>query len=235
MTVELADQDLMAEAVSPTCQGPLRRAGDILGRIGQLETRLARTNTEIDAAQAVRYRVFVEEMNAQIAPDAMRRRRDIDAWDMVCDHLLVLDTAIEGDAEVRERPAESARVVGRLAKKQKVDVLARQGNWTRIRGPNASGWVRLLDVRFDAPPAGAVSTARVRSGRGDGIRGFSEEDLLAGTPGHSELGKLKKYAVTPRDASSFARGAGLKARPLDYLDPMEAMAFERLPEDFFDE
>ena len=55
--------------------------------------------TEIDAAQAVRYRVFAEEMNAKLSPDAVRRKRDIDAWDMVCDHLLVLDTSIEGDAE----------------------------------------------------------------------------------------------------------------------------------------
>lgn len=29
----------------------------------------------------------------------MRRKRDIDAWDSVCDHLLVLDKAIEGDSE----------------------------------------------------------------------------------------------------------------------------------------
>ena len=97
MTVEFADPNVMA-TVPSTCQVPVRKTTDVLGRIGQLETRLARTNAEIDAAQAVRYRVFVEEMNAQISPDAMRRKRDIDAWDMVCDHLLVLDTAIEGDA-----------------------------------------------------------------------------------------------------------------------------------------
>jgi hypothetical protein len=139
------------------------------------------------------------------------------------------------DAELRERPADSARIVGRLTKKQKVEVLARQGNWTQVRGATAAGWVRLLDVRFDAPPASALPAARVRPLKDDGIRGFSEEDLLAGVPGHSETGKLKKYAVTARDANGFARGAGLKARKLDYLDPGEVMAFDRLPEDFFDE
>lgn len=99
MSVELLDQNCVVEAVGPACPAPIRTATDVLGRIGNLETRLARSNAEIDAAQAVRYRVFVEEMNAQVAPDAMRRKRDIDAWDMVCDHLLVLDTSIEGDAE----------------------------------------------------------------------------------------------------------------------------------------
>ncbi len=63
------------------------------------KTRIARTASEIDAAQAIRYRVFVEEMHAQVPPESARKRRDIDAWDAICDHLLVLDTAIEGDAE----------------------------------------------------------------------------------------------------------------------------------------
>ena len=98
MAAELATSVIVAETTAPTVR-QIAPTGDVLGRIGNLETRLARTNSEIDAAQAVRYRVFVEEMNAQIAPDAMHRRRDIDAWDMVCDHLLVLDTSIEGDTE----------------------------------------------------------------------------------------------------------------------------------------
>ena len=99
MTIEIAEPQVTAEALASACQASLGKAADVLGRIGPLETRLARTNAEIDAAQSVRYRVFIEEMGAQIPPDAMRRRRDIDAWDIVCDHLLVLDTSIEGDAE----------------------------------------------------------------------------------------------------------------------------------------
>jgi putative hemolysin len=76
-----------------------RPSEGLLGRIGNLETRIARNEREIDAAQAVRYRVFIEEMGAKIAPDATRRKRDIDAWDAVCDHLLVLDCSVEGDPE----------------------------------------------------------------------------------------------------------------------------------------
>ncbi|MFN3501815.1 MAG: GNAT family N-acetyltransferase, partial [Allorhizobium sp.] len=77
----------------------LSASRDLLGRIGSLETRLARSEREIDAAQAVRYRVFVEEMKAQVDPECARRGRDIDHWDGLCDHLLVLDRAIEGDTE----------------------------------------------------------------------------------------------------------------------------------------
>ncbi|WLS09929.1 GNAT family N-acetyltransferase [Shinella sumterensis] len=99
MTIELSQTLAPVEIAQKPAPATERPASDVLGRIGNLETRLARSVSEIDAAQAVRYRVFVEEMKAQLSPDAVRRKRDIDAWDMVCDHLLVLDTAIEGDAE----------------------------------------------------------------------------------------------------------------------------------------
>ncbi|PJR17133.1 GNAT family N-acetyltransferase [Sinorhizobium meliloti] len=100
MTIELLD----SMGVVDTSNAYIRKAvaapaGDVLGRIANLETRLARSAAEVDAAQAVRYRVFVEEMKAQVAPEAGRRKRDIDSWDAICDHLLVLDTSIEGDAE----------------------------------------------------------------------------------------------------------------------------------------
>jgi putative hemolysin len=69
----------------------------VLGRLGTLETRLAVNRQEVEAAQLIRYRVFVEEMGAELPPAAMRARRDYDAFDEICDHLIVLDTAIEGD------------------------------------------------------------------------------------------------------------------------------------------
>jgi L-ornithine Nalpha-acyltransferase len=58
---------------------------------GDFEVRLAENAAEIDAAQALRYRVFYEEMTAHPTPEMAARRRDFDAFDTVCDHLLVLD------------------------------------------------------------------------------------------------------------------------------------------------
>ncbi|MGK6316118.1 GNAT family N-acetyltransferase [Neorhizobium sp. DT-125] len=97
MTIELLNRELTPETTQAPASIPA--GGDTFGRIGTLETRLARSEREIDAAQAVRYRVFVEEMNATLNPDAMRLRRDVDAYDAICDHLLVIDNAIEGDIE----------------------------------------------------------------------------------------------------------------------------------------
>lgn len=99
MTIESLDLMVAAEQVQTRVRGVAAPSPDILGRIGNLETRLARNASEIDAAQAVRYRVFVDEMGAKIPQDAAWRKRDIDAYDAICDHLLVLDTSLHGDPE----------------------------------------------------------------------------------------------------------------------------------------
>lgn len=73
-----------------------------LGRIGTLEVRLAANAAEVRRAQKLRWRVFYEEMHA-IADGASRlARRDIDPFDAICDHLVVIDHA------VTERPAFGA-------------------------------------------------------------------------------------------------------------------------------
>jgi putative hemolysin len=65
----------------------------VYGRLGPLEVRLARTRAEIKQAQRLRYQVFFEEMSAIPSRLAQFRRRDEDAFDACCDHLLVVDTS----------------------------------------------------------------------------------------------------------------------------------------------
>ncbi len=70
---------------------PRTDAHNTLERIGSLEVRFARTPAEIREAQRVRYQVFYREGGA--VPDAatLLVQRDVDAFDAVCDHLLVID------------------------------------------------------------------------------------------------------------------------------------------------
>lgn len=63
----------------------------IYGAIGNLEVRLARTRAEVRRAQRLRYEVFYNEMSATPSLAAQIRRRDHDAYDSICDHLLVID------------------------------------------------------------------------------------------------------------------------------------------------
>lgn len=64
---------------------------DTLGRIGSLEVRLARTTKDIRRAQRLRFKVFYDEMGATPNARMMLSRRDIDPFDRICDHLLVID------------------------------------------------------------------------------------------------------------------------------------------------
>ena len=75
-----------------------------LGRLGALEVRLAQTAAEVRQAQKLRYRVFYQEGPAIANPGRLFARRDVDAYDAICDHLLVLDHDAR-DGQNANRPA----------------------------------------------------------------------------------------------------------------------------------
>jgi L-ornithine Nalpha-acyltransferase len=85
MRIDRADSE--AELLGP----PISNREIVKVVAGDFEVRLAKTAEEIDAAQALRYRIFYEEMAARPSPEVAAVHRDFDAYDQVCDHLLVLD------------------------------------------------------------------------------------------------------------------------------------------------
>jgi len=87
---------------------PLDRKTPTFGQLGTLEVRLARTADEVRQAQQIRYQVFYEELTAQPDPRTMATRRDRDAYDDLCDHLLVLDHNVAARPFRRHKP----RIVG---------------------------------------------------------------------------------------------------------------------------
>jgi len=69
-------------------------------RQGQLDVRIATSEEEIAAAQALRYRIFYNEMGATPTPAMAASARDLDAYDAICDHLLVIDHGDDGRPHV---------------------------------------------------------------------------------------------------------------------------------------
>ncbi len=65
---------------------------------GRYEVRLAKNWNEVQAAQALRYRVFYDEMGALPSDRMTHLHRDFDDFDNICDHLLVIDRSREGDS-----------------------------------------------------------------------------------------------------------------------------------------
>ena len=109
--------------------GGAARLGAALASLGSgsLVARLARDEDDILAAQALRYRVFYDEMKAKPDAEAARLRRDIDPFDSACEHLLVCDTdrgqgADSIIATYRLLRGDNARKLGRFYSAGEYDI-----------------------------------------------------------------------------------------------------------------
>jgi L-ornithine Nalpha-acyltransferase len=82
--------DLESAAALPSADSS--QAGRLIDIVsGPLQVRLAANAADIEAAQALRYRIFYDQMGARPSPEMEQARCDFDGYDSVCDHLLVLD------------------------------------------------------------------------------------------------------------------------------------------------
>jgi putative hemolysin len=96
-------------------------------RSGNLGVRIAAGSNEIDAVQALRYRVFYQEMGARPDDATAASRRDRDIYDTVADHLLVVDHSLgEGSENVvgtyRLIQREAARRLGHFYSAAEYDI-----------------------------------------------------------------------------------------------------------------
>ena len=92
---------------------------------GSQVIRLATSADELDAAQALRYRVFYDEMGAKPDTAMAATRRDFDRFDRICDHLLVVDKERVEDPVVgtyRFIRREHARAAGSFYSASEYDI-----------------------------------------------------------------------------------------------------------------
>ena len=64
---------------------------------GRFTVRLAESETDVAAAQRLRYRVFVEEMGATPDPEDAKLRRERDRFDPYFEHMLLIDNEADPD------------------------------------------------------------------------------------------------------------------------------------------
>jgi L-ornithine Nalpha-acyltransferase len=96
-------------------------------RSGNLGVRLAADSAEVDAVQALRYRVFYQELGARADAVTTSTQRDRDAYDTVADHLVVVDHALGEGAEsvvgtYRLIQREGARQIGHFYSAGEYDI-----------------------------------------------------------------------------------------------------------------
>jgi len=62
---------------------------------GRYDVRLAETETEVHAAQKLRYEVLFKESGGTITKEMLNSEREEDEWDAIAFHVVVLDTRNE--------------------------------------------------------------------------------------------------------------------------------------------
>ena len=106
-------------------------------RSGNLGVRIAADADEIDAVQALRYRVFYQEMGARPDAATAKAQRDRDIYDTVADHLLVVDHSLgEGARSVvgtyRLIQREAAARIGHFYSSDEYDITPIESHPGRI-------------------------------------------------------------------------------------------------------
>ena len=132
--------------------------------------------------------------------------------------------------ELKAKPYIDAQTLTSLPPRSRVEVLGRQASWTHVKSTSFDGWVKMLNLRFDANGQSrrgdnglsalfnVASTGRSNSTVTTGIRGLSEEQLKNTKPNPQALQAAKRFAVSRADAQHFAAQGKLHAQSVDYLE-----------------
>ena len=197
---------------------------------GSQVIRLANSPDELDAAQALRYRVFYDEMGAK--PDAQMQaaRRDFDKFDTICDHLLVVDAERKDDPVVgtyRFIRREHARTAGSFYSASEYDI-------TKL----ASFPGTVLELGRSCVDAGYRNRATMQllwRGVSEYVNAYGIDLMFgcASLPGTDpqqlavQLSYLYHYHLAPealRAAALPHRKAEMNLLPKEAIDPKRALA-----------
>lgn len=116
---EIMRQNKLFNKIEPLYDLAEMRAGNL----GVFVTRNAR---DIEAAQSLRYQVFFEEMGARANAKTLASQLDVDEFDDICDHLLVVEHSEDGDYRVvgtyRLLRRESMKQIGHFYTDSEFDI-----------------------------------------------------------------------------------------------------------------
>lgn len=123
-----------SRAVMPTPTSPLFDLGEL--KAGNMEVFVASKPEDIEASQALRYHVFMEEMGAKPTPEMVQIKRDFDEYDSACDHLLVVEHQHSGSYRVvgtyRLLRSENMKKIGHFYSEGEYDISAIKQSGGRI-------------------------------------------------------------------------------------------------------
>lgn len=197
---------------------------------GSQVIRLATCGGELDAAQALRYRVFYDEMGAKPDAEMQTKRRDFDRFDLMCDHLLVVDSARPADPVVgtyRIIRREHARILGSFYSAAEYDI----GKLAGFPGT-------VLELGRSCVDAGYRNRATMQllwRGVSEYVNAYGIDLMFgcASLPGTNpeelavQLSYLYHYHLAPEELRATAlphRKVNMNILPKEAIDPRRALA-----------
>jgi len=143
-----------------------------------------------------------------------------------------IGTALKPD-EIKAEPFKDAKTLGKVAKGDRLEIVARQSGWLQVKAGGKKGWVRLLSVRrgqagqtnVAQEVGGVAGVATGRTGTGQvvsttGVRGLDAEELKAAKFDEKQIARAESLAASSEDARKFAGQGGLAAQQIKSLpDP----------------
>lgn len=132
--------------------------------------------------------------------------------------------------DIKAKPFTDAATLASLPVNSRVEVLTRKSGWMQIKNGGATGWVRMLNLRFGDAAAqrksgdsglGALFNVAATGGSGStvstGVRGLSEEKLKNPNPNPQALAELRRYTVNEKEALAFGKSGKLATHQIGYL------------------
>ncbi len=147
-----------------------------------------------------------------------------------------IGTALKAD-EIKAEPFTDAKALGKIAKGDQLEILARQSGWLQVKAGGKKGWVRLLSVRRGQAAqtnvaqeiGGAAGVATGRTGTGQvvsttGVRGLDAEELKAAQFDEKQIAKAESLGSSAEDARKFAGQGGLAVQKVKFLPDLRGGA-----------
>ncbi|HEX7644044.1 MAG TPA: SH3 domain-containing protein [Burkholderiaceae bacterium] len=124
-----------------------------------------------------------------------------------------------------------AATLASLPQGASVEVLQRRGAWTQVKAGGQTGWVRMLNLRFDTQsgaassngggnPLAALASLGRKSNSGtetNAVRGINEEDLKNAQPNPAAFQQMTALASDKATAQRFGSKYKLASRQVPYL------------------
>jgi hypothetical protein len=134
--------------------------------------------------------------------------------------------------ELHAESQSDATTLATLPENTMLEVLARRGAWSQVKAGTQTGWVRMLNLRFDAkagastpasgssnPLGGLLASGRTSNSGTDttGVRGMTEEDLNKAQANPAEFQKMQSYATDKNAAVAFGKRSKLTTATVPYF------------------